>query len=221
MMSTSLPCVVLVAAVAASACTTTARPAPPADPLSLSSPEALYENGLAAADQGDFIRAEQYLAAAVERGFPEAEAVPALVKVCLASSRFRSALRHAVPYLERHPTEWSLRYLVGTIYLGIGDSQSARIELEKVTMDAPDQGPPHYLLGLLARDELGDPALARQHFESYLKIVPSGSRALEVQAALRDLEQPTRAPAAVDNSAASVEESTDDPTAATPTRPET
>jgi predicted Zn-dependent protease len=163
--------------------------APPADPLALSSPDELFQDGLNAAERGDYVRAEQYLVASVDRGYSEAKAMPVLVKICLAASRYRSALQYALPYLERHPDQWALRYLVGTIYLGIGDSKSARQELTRVTYDAPEQGPPHYLLAVMERDQFEDPARARMHFERYLELDPNGERALEARAALREMQR--------------------------------
>jgi predicted Zn-dependent protease len=139
---------------------------------------------------GDLVRAEQYLTASIERGYPEANVLPALIRVCLADSRMRSALSHAEPYLERHPTAWSLRYLVGSIYLGIGEIDRARAELERVIADAPDQPDAYYLLGVVLRDELGDRAGAARRFARYLELAPDGDRADEVQQSLAALREP-------------------------------
>lgn len=175
---------------AAPACTRAPRPAgpPPGDPLASVRGSDLYRRGVALARAGDFVRAEQYLTTAIARGYPEARALPALLRVCVASSRLRAALGHAEPYLERNPDAWSLRYLVASIYLGVGEADRARESLERVIADAPDQAGPHYLLAIVLRDELGDRPGAARHFASYLALAPRGPHAAEVRAAVRAIE---------------------------------
>ena len=46
----------------------------------------LYRRGIALGHAGDLIRAEQYLAAAIDRGYPAEQALPPLLRVCVASS---------------------------------------------------------------------------------------------------------------------------------------
>jgi tetratricopeptide (TPR) repeat protein len=168
------------------------RPAgpPPGDPLSGVAPARLHARGLALARAGDYIRAEQYLSASIERGYPAERALPVLLRVCVASSRMRAALSHAEPYLERHPSAWSLRYLVASIYLGVGDIERARTSLERVIADAPDQPDAYYLLGVVLRDELGERAQAARRFARYLELAPDGRHAAEVRASLRALRAP-------------------------------
>ena len=181
---------------AAPACTRTPPPAgpPPGDPLASVRASDLYRRGVALARAGDFVRAEQYLTAAIARGYPQARALPALLRVCVASSRLRAALGHAEPYLERNPDAWSLRYLVASIYLGVGEADRARESLERVIADAPGQADPHYLLGIVLRDELGDRPAAGRHFARYLALAPRGAHAAEVRSAVRAIaaEPPAR-----------------------------
>jgi tetratricopeptide (TPR) repeat protein len=174
------------------------RPAgpPPGDPLGGVRAAELYKRGLAMAGGGDFVRAEQYLLSAVARGYPEDRVLPHLIRICVASSRLRSALRHAEPYLERNPDAWSLRYLVASLYLGVGDADRARESLEQVIADAPDQPDAYYLLGLVLRDEVGDRPAAAGRFARYLDLAPDGEHAAEVRAAVRALEAPRRLAAA-------------------------
>jgi len=162
---------------------------PPADPLTTATPSELYETGIRYANQGDFVRAEQYLSSAIDRGYSEAEALPQLVKVCLVSSRYRSALSYALPYLDRNPDAWRLRYLVASIHLGIGDGEAARRELETVVQQVPDSAQPRYLLAVVLRDSVGQPDAARVHFERYLELDPEGDHGAEVRASLRKLER--------------------------------
>lgn len=170
---------------------------PPADPIADVAPDELFRRGLALAQRGDLIRAEQYLAAAIERGYPRDRGLPILLRVCVASSRLTTALDYARPYLEEHPEDWPLRHLVASIHLGLGHPDDARRELERVIADAPNEAEPHYLLAVVLRDELGDVDGARPHFQRYLELAPEGRRAAEVSRALEIVavtREPTREP---------------------------
>lgn len=178
-------------ALAAACAEAPARPAgSPGDPLKSVPAAELYRRGIALGQAGDLIRAEQYLAAAIDRGYPAEQALPPLMRVCLASSRLRAALSHAEPYLEEHPDAWSLRFLVASIQLGIGNVDEARTSLERVIRDAPDQPDAYFLLGVLLRDDVGDRAGAEKRFERYIELAPQGQHASEARAALFALRQP-------------------------------
>lgn len=182
---------VMVLALATACAEAPAKPeGTPGDPLKTVPAAELYRRGMALGQAGDLIRAEQYLAAAIDRGFPAEQALPPLMRVCLASSRLRAALSHAEPYLEEHPDAWSLRYLVGSIQMGIGNVDDARTSLERVVHDAPDQPDAYFLLGVLLRDDVGDRAGAAQRFERYIELAPRGQHASEARAALFALRQP-------------------------------
>ncbi|MBZ0116634.1 MAG: tetratricopeptide repeat protein [Sandaracinaceae bacterium] len=155
------------------------------DPLAHVTPAELYERGLALGRAGDFVRAEQYLAASLERGHPEDQVVPVLVAACVQSSRLSSALSYAEPYLARHPTNWSLRLLIATIRIGLGTPDVARDELDRVLRDAPEEPPQaHYFLGVLYRDHLSNLDTAREHFRRYIALAPDGEHAEEARASL-------------------------------------
>lgn len=160
------------------------------DPLDNIRAEELFSRGVRLGQAGDFIRAEQYIAAAVERGFPEDRAMPALMAACVQASRLSSALGYAEPYLERRPGEWTLRLLVASIYMGLRQHERARDELERVLRDAPEEPPEaHYFLGVLHRDALADAELARDHFLRYLALAPEGAHRDEAIAGLPDAER--------------------------------
>ena len=186
------------------------------DPLDDVSGQELYRRGRLLAGSGDFIRAEQYIAAAIQRGFPEDEAMPALMNVCIEGSRLAAALSYAEPYLARHPSQWSLRMLVASIYMGLEQDERARDELERVVQDAADEPPQaHYFLGVLYRDRLDDAERAAEHFGRYLALAPEGEHVEEARAGLpRPPPDPSALPRRVDMS----QEQTEAPLSALPRR---
>ena len=115
-----------------------------ADPLESIDAEELYRRGMLLARGGDYARAEQYLAASMDRGVEAERVVPALLAVCVEASRLAAALDYAEPYLEANPEQWSLRMLVASIRMGLGHHQQAREELERVLEDAPDEPQAYY-----------------------------------------------------------------------------
>ncbi len=162
--------------------------APPAQataPKKVEGPEDLYRNGRQASARGDALRAEQYLALALEHGYDRGKVVRALVEVCVKSSRLRAALLYAEPYLRDHPDDHELRYLVAAIHWALGEGEIARRQLALLLRLAPNMGAPHYLLGVL--DSELDPDGAIRHFENYLEVDPRGSRAAEVRGRLAEL----------------------------------
>lgn len=152
------------------------------DPLEGVEAERLYLHGVGVAARGDLLRGEQYIVAAIERGYPEEEALPRLLDICVRAERYAEALRHAEPFLRTHPDRWALRYVVATLHMGLGHVERARQELERVIRQAPDAAAPHFTLGTLYRDFLDDADLARRHFSRYLELAPTGPHAAEVRA---------------------------------------
>lgn len=150
------------------------------DPASL-----MFERGRTAAEQGDSVRAEQYITLAIDRGYDAGKALPLLLKVCLASSRLRAALDHAEPYLRDHPEAEPLRYLVATIHAGLGQTEEAQLELQQLLRANPNSLDAHYLLGIIESNS--DPASARAHFHSYLDTDSRGEHASEVRSRLAEL----------------------------------
>lgn len=147
----------------------------------------LMNEGRLAASRGDTVRAEQYIALAIERGFDERRALPLLLATCIKGSRLRAALNYAEPYLRDHPEDAALRYLVATIEVGLGDDEGARRELGVLLREAPDHGEARYLLGLLELEH--DAAAATEHLREYLRLEPRGRHAADVRVRLLELEQ--------------------------------
>jgi predicted Zn-dependent protease len=145
----------------------------------------LFRLGQRAAEQGDTVRAEQYLSMAYERGFDASKLLPSMLRVCLTSSRLRAALNHAEPYLREHPDDRSLRYLVATIHLALGQPDDARIDLNHLLSVDSNDANAQYLLGVI---ESGVNArAASEHFRKYLELAPRGEHAVEVQSRLKNL----------------------------------
>ncbi len=158
---------------------------PHTDPLESVSAEELYRRGRLLTEGGDHIRAEQYIAAAIQRGYDEERAMPALLQACLGASRLVAALQYAEPYLLRHPEHWPLRMLVASIHMGLEHPGQARDELERVLEDAPEEPPQaHYFLGVIYRDQLVDAARAEEHFQRYLVLSPDGEHREEAAAGI-------------------------------------
>ena len=154
------------------------------DPLANVPAQDLFDHGRALLLRGDTIRAEQYLTAAIDRGYPEQEAMPLVIRACVSSSRLSSALGYAEPYLRRYPRDWSLRFLVATVQIGLGRYEPARANLEQVLLDAPTAPDPVFALAMLLRDNLSLRDDARPLLERYLELAPDGHHAAEVRAAL-------------------------------------
>lgn len=146
--------------------------------------QALYDRGVQLANEGDLTRAEQYLAAAIQRGAPVERVLPRLLRVCVTAQRYRAAIEYARPYLERHPEAWALRYLIATIHIGLSEPHAARRHLELVLQYNPRHAEAHFTLAMLLRDDLGDPAAADEHFRRYLELEPDGQHAQEARAGL-------------------------------------
>ncbi len=105
---------------------------PPADPIANIAHQELHARGIAFARTGDFIRAEQYLRAALEKGHRDTKVVPQLIRVCVAASRLRAAAAYAAPYLEQHPDDTATRTVLATIQLALGEQMAARDNLQRV-----------------------------------------------------------------------------------------
>jgi len=144
----------------------------------------LFEDGKSMAAMGDYLRAEQYLVAAMERGFAVERAMPLLVLACVQSSRLRAVLTYVEPYLAERPHDWALREVLATVHLALGNSTDARKQLVKVIAHAPTRAEPHYLLAVLYRDQLHDPEAARVHADRYLALAPDSPRATDLDESL-------------------------------------
>jgi tetratricopeptide (TPR) repeat protein len=144
----------------------------------------LLARGKAFASIGDYTRAEQYLAAALEQGADPKIVMPLLLKACVAEQRYRVAINYAEPELRKHPSNYRLRFVLASLYETIGDIAGARGQLERVIKDKPDDAPVHFALGVLLRDKEGDLVGADVQFREYLRLDPTGDHAEEARDSL-------------------------------------
>ncbi len=162
--------------------------------LSSISAEDFFLLGVAHARSGDLLRAEQYLSAARQRGHDEAAVVYWLVRVCVAASRYQSALNHSAEYLRDHPAQWSLRLVVASIYEAIGNLARAQSELERIVTAEPERALPHYRLAMLYRQGEADRGRSMAHLEEYLRLTPQGPHAAEARSILGEVTEIMEAP---------------------------
>lgn len=147
-------------------------------------PEKLIDRGKAFASVGDYTRAEQYLAAALEEGADPKRVLPTLLKVCVAEKRYRVAIDYAEPVLKKHPSDHRLRFVVASLYATIGETRRAREHMERVVRDDPGYAEVHYALAVLLKNDEGDILTADHHFREYLRLRPEGPHAEEARGSL-------------------------------------
>lgn len=145
----------------------------------------LVQKGKAAVTSGDTVRAEQYLTLAIARGADERVVLKDLLAACIGGSRLRGALDHALPYLQKHPEDDDLRYLVASLYDSLGQREEAQAHLERLLNHNAEHADAHYLAGILGSECA--PERAREHFRRYLDLQPRGRHAAEVRGRLSDL----------------------------------
>jgi tetratricopeptide (TPR) repeat protein len=147
-------------------------------------PELLLARSRAFASVGDYTRAEQYLAAAIDAGADVDVALPALLRVCVAEQRYRAAIAYAEPHLSKQPDNFRLRFVVASLYVTIGEAAMAWEHLNQVAKEQPGYAEVHFAMGMLALQGDTDPVEADAHFREYLRIEPTGSHAAEARSHL-------------------------------------
>ncbi len=178
----------------AAGCVSRARglqPLPEHDPMRTVQAQRMVDQGLALAQAGDLVRAEQYLAEGLERGADPRRVLPTLLRVCVTAGRFRAAVTYAAQYLERHPADWALRFLVGTIHEELGEHFTARRHFEAVLSVRETHAGAHFMLGKILRDTYTNASAADVHFRRYLELDPRGVFADEARGSLLRTVVPT------------------------------
>ena len=142
----------------------------------------LIERGRGFAAVGDTTRAQQYFDAAISAGADERVVTPLLLQVCVQDGRYRLAVEYAGRYVKRHPGDVKMRFILGTLYAALGETELAAGELEHAARS--DARNPHvqYALAVLLRDQRSDLVAADRHFREYLRLAPTGEHAEEARA---------------------------------------
>lgn len=151
-------------------------------------PSRLLEQGDRFAAVGDTTRAEQYFAAALDAGGPEAILVRRLIRVCVSDHRFPAALDYASNHLRRHPEDRQVRFARAAIEAAVDQPVAAQTDLEAILARAPDDPDVHFALATLLRDKLDDIKGADAHFRRYLQIRPEGAEGEEARGGLLQQE---------------------------------
>lgn len=148
------------------------------------SADKLAARGRAFASVGDFTRAEQYLSAAIDAGGDAGTLLPELLRVCIASKRYRVAIQYATPWLDRHPEDTKLRFVIAALRASIGDAEGADHDFAQILRDDPNDATVHFAYAVLLRDQLRDVLRADQEFRAYLRLDPHGVHVDEARASL-------------------------------------
>jgi tetratricopeptide (TPR) repeat protein len=144
----------------------------------------LFARGKAFAMVGDLTRAEQYLVAALDNGGNPSVVLPVLMSVLVEGKRYRLAIDLVENHLKTHPDAYRLRFVLGTLYMAVGDTTLARARLEEVAAHLPPEPEAHYALGVLFRDTEKDLLRADKHFRAYLAMKPDGAHVQDARASL-------------------------------------
>ena len=171
-----------------------APPAPAGDPLDGVSADLLYQRGIEAHRRGDSERAEQYLLAALDRGLPAEQGLPALLAVCIAADRYDAALQHARGQLLRAPRDAGLHYLVAALHSAVGDVAAATDELERVFELEPDLPEAHWLLAVVLEPRADERPRVAAALTRYLALAPEGAHADEARHRLAHASPASAAP---------------------------
>ena len=119
-------------------------------------------------------------------GAPQAAAEPA--RPAPAAMPVPTAMSETAPRLEDQPAGADAQYRAAVAQVNMGDIQGAKTSLRQaITIDAsfPDS---YYLMGVVEIN-LDNLKAARQAFRTYLDLRPSGGKAGEVRALLKELGQ--------------------------------
>ncbi len=154
----------------------------------------LHRIGLSHYKTGDSLRAEEYLASALEAGGSADVILPDLMRASVGGRRYQAAIRYFEDYRGQlgRPRRAELEMVAGVLYLGVEQPELARTSFERSLEIQPKNARAELLLGQLLHDELQDYAVADAHFRAYLALEPEGEGAAIARAGL--LKAPTEAP---------------------------
>jgi Tfp pilus assembly protein PilF len=160
-----------------------------ADPTPAQREEAakeLHRIGLSHYKTGDSLRAEEYLASALEAGGSANVILPDLMRASIRGRRYQAAIRYFEDYRADlgRPQRAELEVVAGVLYLGVDQPEMARSSFEKSLEIQPKNARAELLLGQVLHDDLQDYAASDAHFRSYLALEPEGEGAAVARAGL-------------------------------------
>lgn len=144
----------------------------------------LFARGQGFAAIGDWTRAEEYFAAALEAGGDSRKIVPQLLVACIRGQKYRVAIQYGSNYLRVHPEDTSTRFIVATLYIAVEEYGEAKENLDVVMKKEPENAEAHFALGVAFRDGDNDPVRADKEFREYLRLSPKGKHAREASSGL-------------------------------------
>lgn len=140
----------------------------------------LVARGKAFVAVGDYTRAEEYFASAINQGADDKKLMPLILDACIQDGRLRLAAQYANDHLRKHPSETRIRLVLAMIYVGLSDADLAEKELRRVLEEKPDDSQAHFALGTILREK-NDPVAADHHYREYLRLEPQGPNAEEAR----------------------------------------
>ena len=152
-----------------------------------------YNLGVAYSKKAQFTEAENSFKKAIELAPNSADAYTGLANVYNAQKKFDLAQQSSAKAAELAGAgggggSAEALYNQGVILWNAGKYAEAKTQFESAIKADPNMAMAHYQLGM-ANLNLGQIPDARQAFEGYLKVAPSGEKAAEVQAFLKQLPQ--------------------------------
>ena len=144
----------------------------------------LVDRGRGFAAVGDYLRAEEYLADAMNQGADPKKIMPLLLEVCIREGRYRLAAQYAKEYLVAHPNDVRVRLVLASLYSATAENKLAKTEFERVLDARPNDAQAHYALAVLLRDAEQDVVGADEHFREYLRLDPKGPHVEEARSSV-------------------------------------
>jgi tetratricopeptide (TPR) repeat protein len=148
------------------------------------SAEQLLAVATALEQNGDTVRAEQYLQQALRQGAAESAVVPRLLRMYAADGQYRLAIELAENHLRKHPRDRGVRLFLGTLYGALGQELNAVAQYERVLAQAPQDAQAHFAMASALHEAGRERGRADRHFRTYLELEPDGPHAEEARSLL-------------------------------------
>jgi tetratricopeptide (TPR) repeat protein len=136
---------------------------------------AWLEEGERLAQQGQGLRAEEYLRAAWDAGAPAERVAPLLVELCVESGRLQSALVYVERARRETPHHPQMIQLSASLLIALGQEKRARLDVMELERLSPNYPEALYFLGEYLLEQ-GESARGTHYLESYLRRWPYAAR---------------------------------------------